>query len=85
MGSHGFNDLATATAHADDQVPELQSRFGATTVKIVDARGMPHYLKSISRTLTSHAPRLIRLTPFGAWSPRPPSISPCRISLQLPD
>ena len=49
MGSEEFADLDSATAHANDQMSQMQSRFGATAVKIVDEKGVPHYLKSISR------------------------------------
>ncbi|HEX9948391.1 MAG TPA: hypothetical protein VGA98_12680 [Allosphingosinicella sp.] len=50
MGSEAFDDLDDATRHAADQLPEMQSRFGATAVKIVDALGTPHFLRSLSRT-----------------------------------
>lgn len=50
MGSESFDDLRSATAYAADQLPEMQSRFGATAVKIVDALGTPHFLRSLSRT-----------------------------------
>lgn len=50
MGSEAFDDLATATRYAGDQLPEMQSRFGATAVKIVDAGDTPHFLRSLSRT-----------------------------------
>ena len=49
MGSEGFDDLEAATVHAGDQLPEMQSRFGATAVKIVDSLGNPHFLRSLSR------------------------------------
>jgi hypothetical protein len=49
MGSEEFEDLAAAAAHADDQMEQMQTRFGATAVKIVDEKGVPHFLKSISR------------------------------------
>jgi|GEM_PF-1918608 len=49
MGTENFDDLARATAHAEDQMPQMQRRFGATAVKIVDEIGTPHFLKAISR------------------------------------
>ena len=50
MGSEAFDDLGAATKYAADQLPEMQSRYGATAVKIVDALGKPHFLRSLSRT-----------------------------------
>jgi hypothetical protein len=50
MGAEAFEDLEAATKYAGDQLPEMQSRFGATAVKIVDALGTPHFLRSLSRT-----------------------------------
>lgn len=50
MGSEPFDDLGAATKYAGDQLPEMQARFGATAVKIVDAAGTPHFLRSLSRT-----------------------------------
>jgi hypothetical protein len=50
MGSESFDDLGAATRYAGDQLPEMQSRFGATAVKVVDGLGMPHFLRSLSRT-----------------------------------
>ncbi|HEX8573760.1 MAG TPA: hypothetical protein VF759_13530 [Allosphingosinicella sp.] len=49
MGSEAFDDLAVATGYATDQLGEMQSRFGATAVKIVDDSGTPHFLRSLSR------------------------------------
>lgn len=49
MGSEEFADLEAATAHAQDQMAQMQTRFGATAVKVVDEKGVPHFLKSISR------------------------------------
>jgi hypothetical protein len=43
-------DVEAATRHATDQPPDMQSRFGATAVKIVDTLGTPHFLRSLSRT-----------------------------------
>jgi hypothetical protein len=50
MGSKEFDDLDSATAHAKEELPQMQSRFGATAVKVVDQDGNPHFLKAISRT-----------------------------------
>jgi hypothetical protein len=50
MGSESFDDLEAATLYAGDQLPEMQSRFGATAVKIVDGLGTPHFLRSLSRS-----------------------------------
>ena len=49
MGSEEFADLESAAAHAADMMAQMQTRFGATAVKIVDEKGVPHFLKSISR------------------------------------
>lgn len=49
MGSEAFDDLEAATRHADEMMAQMQGRFGATAVKIVDEKGVPHFLKSISR------------------------------------
>jgi hypothetical protein len=49
MGTEEFPDLESATEHAKDQLPQMQSRFGATAVKVIDEAGTPHFLKSISR------------------------------------
>jgi hypothetical protein len=50
MGSEAFEDLEAAQRYATDQLPEMQTRFGATAVKVVDNLGMPHFLRSLSRT-----------------------------------
>jgi hypothetical protein len=49
MGVKDFDDLDAAMEHAKDELPQMQSRFGATAVKIVDEVGNPHFLKSLSR------------------------------------
>ena len=49
IGSKSFEELAVATDHAEDQLDQMQSRFGSTAVKVVDDDGSPHYLKSLSR------------------------------------
>jgi hypothetical protein len=49
MGSEAFDDLDSATAHANEMMAQMQTRFGATAVKIVDQKGVPHFLKSLSR------------------------------------
>jgi hypothetical protein len=49
LGSKTFDDIGEATAYAEDNLPDVQVRFGATAVKVVDDDGTPHYLKSISR------------------------------------
>ena len=49
MGSEEFTDLEAAAAHAGNTMAQMQTRFGATAVKIVDEKGVPHFLKSISR------------------------------------
>ena len=49
MGSEQFADLDAATAHATEMMTQMQTRFGATAVKVVDRQGVPHFLKSISR------------------------------------
>jgi hypothetical protein len=49
LGTKRFEALAPATAHAVDNLRDVQANFGATAVKIVDDDGSPHFLKSISR------------------------------------
>ena len=49
MGSEEFPDLDAATEYANQNMPDMQTRFGATAVKIIDEKGVPHFLKSISR------------------------------------
>jgi hypothetical protein len=49
MGSEAFDDLDSAVRHAGGMMEQMQSRFGATAVKVVDEKGVPHFLKSISR------------------------------------
>ncbi len=49
MGSEEFDDLEAAASHANEMMEQMQTRFGATAVKIVDETGVPHFLKSISR------------------------------------
>ena len=50
MGTEAFEDLPEATAYATDHIDDMQSRFGATAVKVVDEGGIPHFLRSLSRT-----------------------------------
>ncbi len=50
MGTEAFDDLAAATTYATDQLADMQSRFQATAVKVVDEAGTPHFLRSLSRT-----------------------------------
>jgi hypothetical protein len=49
IGTEEFDDLEAAAAHGNDQLTQMQSRFGATAVKVIDEAGNPHFLKSISR------------------------------------
>lgn len=49
IGSEDFDELARATEHADGQLTQMQTRFGATAVKVVDGEGVPHFLRAISR------------------------------------
>jgi hypothetical protein len=50
MGAEAFDDLAAATSYASDHMSDMQSRFQATAVKVVDEAGTPHFLRSLSRT-----------------------------------
>ena len=50
MGAEAFEDLPAATTYATDRMSDMQSRFGATAVKVVDGAGTPHFLRSLSRT-----------------------------------
>jgi hypothetical protein len=50
MGCEPFDDLGAASAYAGDRLAEMQGLYGATAVKIVDAAGTPHFLRSLSRT-----------------------------------
>jgi hypothetical protein len=49
MGTKRFDELALATGYAVDNLRDVQANFGATAVKIIDDKGRPHFLKSISR------------------------------------
>ena len=49
MGTEPFDELDPAVAHAQEMIEQMQSRFGATSVKIVDEEGTAHFLRSISR------------------------------------
>jgi hypothetical protein len=49
MGSEAFDELEAATRHAGACFQDMQSRFGATAVKVVDGTGTPHFLRSLSR------------------------------------
>jgi hypothetical protein len=49
MGTKRFDALAPATGYAIDNLRDVQANFGATAVKIVDDKGRPQFLKSISR------------------------------------
>ena len=49
MGTKSFDELTPATNYAEDNLPHIQTRFGATAVKIIDATGNPLYLKALSR------------------------------------
>ena len=49
VASKTFDDLPEATAYAEDNLPDIRTRFGANAVRIVDERGTPHYLKSVGR------------------------------------
>ena len=50
MGSESFEDLGAASLYAGDRLLEMQARYGATAVKILDSAGTPHFLRSLSRT-----------------------------------
>lgn len=50
MGTEAFEDLPSATSYASDHLADMQSRFCATAVKVVDEAGTPHFLRSLSRT-----------------------------------
>ena len=49
MGTETFEELDRAVSHAQEMIDQMQSRFGATSVKIVDDEGTAHFLRSISR------------------------------------
>ena len=49
MGSEAFEELDGATSYALDNIQDMQSRFGATAVKVIDDLGVPHFLRSLSR------------------------------------
>jgi hypothetical protein len=49
MGSEAFEELDGATRYALDNIQDMQSRFGATAVKVIDDLGVPHFLRSLSR------------------------------------
>jgi hypothetical protein len=50
LGNMPFEALADAIRHAEEQLPEMQANFGITAVKIVDAQGIPVFLKATSRS-----------------------------------
>jgi hypothetical protein len=50
MGTEAFEDLSDAITYATDHLEDMQSRFRATAVKVVDEAGTPHFLRSLSRT-----------------------------------
>jgi hypothetical protein len=50
MGTEAFEDIPSATSYASDHLADMQSRFCATAVKVVDEAGTPHFLRSLSRT-----------------------------------
>lgn len=50
MGIEAFDELPAATAYATDHIADMQNRFRATAVKVVDEAGTPHFLRSLSRT-----------------------------------
>ena len=50
MGSKHFDDLERATGYALDNLRDVQTQFGATAVKVIDEKGVPQFLKAISRT-----------------------------------
>lgn len=49
VGGEAFEDLDGATRYALEHIQEMQSRFGATAVKVIDDVGAPHFLRSLSR------------------------------------
>ena len=50
LGNMAFEALPDAVRHAEDQLAEMQANFGITAVKIVDAKGIPVFLKATSRS-----------------------------------
>ena len=49
LGSKAFEQLPEATAYAEENLKDVQARFGATAVKVVGTDGTPCYLRSLSR------------------------------------
>jgi hypothetical protein len=49
LGNVAFEALPEAVRHAEEQLAEMQVNFGITAVKIVDAHGVPVFLKATSR------------------------------------
>jgi hypothetical protein len=49
IGTEALANLEAAIEHTMDQLPQMQKRFGATAVKVVDESGKPQFLKAISR------------------------------------
>jgi hypothetical protein len=49
IGTEAVTDLDAAIEYTMDQLPQMQRRFGATAVKVVDECGRPQFLKAISR------------------------------------
>ena len=50
LGNMPFDACDEAVRHAEEQLPEMQTNFGITAVKIVDERGKPVFLKATSRS-----------------------------------
>jgi hypothetical protein len=49
MGTRAVDSLDEATRSAQDEMPDMQRQFGATSVKVVDESGNPCFLRAISR------------------------------------
>jgi hypothetical protein len=49
LGTKAFDRLADATAYADENLKQVQIKFGATAAKVVGCDGTPLYLRSLSR------------------------------------
>lgn len=49
VASECFEELTEATRYANESLADVQVRFGATAVKVVDFDGRPLFLKAISR------------------------------------
>ena len=47
LGTEEFELLDSAIGRAREGLPDMNARFQATAVKVVDEKGSPHFLESV--------------------------------------